>query len=220
MTKKPGMTEAEWLVSADRQAMFRVVRARSHSRKCRLFAVACCRAITPPLPDPRSCRAIEVAERHADGLATNEELTRASKQAGDAHAIAVQQWGKEGACLEWGAEFVAWPHPCNAAENVSWAVVNCRKGHEAPDYPAQADFIRDIFGNPFRPVTFEPEWRTSAVIALAEGIYQEGAFDRLPILADALQDAGCQNEDILSHLRGQGPHVKGCWLVDLLIGKS
>ncbi|WP_238602581.1 hypothetical protein [Fimbriiglobus ruber] len=74
----------------------------------------------------------------------------------------------------------------------------------------QCRLLRDIFCNPFRPVAIEPEWSTSTVVSLAEGIYAEKAFDRLPILADALQDAGCDNENILSHCRGEGPHVRGC----------
>jgi hypothetical protein len=85
---------------------------------------------------------------------------------------------------------------------------------------AQANILRDIFGDPFCPVTCDPEWRTSTVLALAQGIYDERAFDRMPILADALQDAGCDNAEILDHCRGPGPHVRGCWVVDLLLGKS
>ena len=81
------------------------------------------------------------------------------------------------------------------------------------------DVIRDIFGNPFRPVTADPAWLTSDVVALATSIYAEKAFDRLPILADALQDAGCDNADVLDHCRSDGPHVRGCWVVDLLLGK-
>ena len=84
----------------------------------------------------------------------------------------------------------------------------------------QADLARDIFGNPFRPVPFDPAWRTTAVVPLAEGIYAERAFDRLPVLADALQDAGCEDEELLGHCRGPGPHVRGCWVVDLVLGKE
>ncbi|WP_232069842.1 hypothetical protein [Gemmata massiliana] len=84
----------------------------------------------------------------------------------------------------------------------------------------QAHFLRDVVGNPFRPVTFDSSWLTSTVSALAAGIYTESAFDRLPILADALQDAGCDNEDILTHFRSDGPHVKGCWALDLVLGKA
>ena len=82
-------------------------------------------------------------------------------------------------------------------------------------------FLRDIVGNPFRPVAVDPGWLTSTVVDLARGIYAERAFDRLPILADALQDAGCENADILGHCRDpQAVHVRGCWVVDLVLGKS
>ncbi|MBP3957234.1 hypothetical protein J8F10_18390 [Gemmata sp. G18] len=80
--------------------------------------------------------------------------------------------------------------------------------------------LRDIFGNPIRPVTVEPSWLTSTVTALANGIYTEKAFDRLPILADALMDAGCSHDDLLNHLRSDGPHVRGCWALDLVLGKT
>jgi hypothetical protein len=85
---------------------------------------------------------------------------------------------------------------------------------------AQTDLLREIIGNPFRPVAVDSAWLTSDVVALATGIYAEKAFDRMPILADALQDAGCENEDILTHCRGPGPHVRGCWVVDRLLGKE
>src|SRR5262249_12027604 len=81
---------------------------------------------------------------------------------------------------------------------------------------AQVELFRDIFGNPFRPVALDPRWLTSTVGALAGGIYDEFAFDRLPILADALIDAGCEDEGILTHCRSGGAHARGCWLVDLL----
>ncbi|MFO0797467.1 MAG: hypothetical protein U0804_08310 [Gemmataceae bacterium] len=80
--------------------------------------------------------------------------------------------------------------------------------------------IRDILGNPFRPVALDPAWRTEAVVGLATGIYADRAFDRLPVLADALEDAGCADADVLGHCRGPGPHARGCWVVDLLLGKT
>jgi hypothetical protein len=86
--------------------------------------------------------------------------------------------------------------------------------------PAQCDLIRDIFGNPFRPVTVESTWRTHNVTALAQGIYDDRAFERMPILADALEDAGCTNADILEHCRRPGEHCRGCWVVDLVLGKE
>ncbi|MBN9122373.1 MAG: hypothetical protein J0I06_25070 [Planctomycetes bacterium] len=79
--------------------------------------------------------------------------------------------------------------------------------------------MREVFGNPFRPVDVSP-WLTSDVVALARGIYDERAFDRMPILADALQDAGCDNVNVLDHCRGPGEHVRGCWVIDLLLGKG
>jgi hypothetical protein len=80
--------------------------------------------------------------------------------------------------------------------------------------------IRDIFGNPFRPVALDPRWLTSTVLDLARTIYEERVFERLSILADALMDAGCDTGEIINHCRGPGPHVRGCWVVDLLLGKE
>jgi len=81
----------------------------------------------------------------------------------------------------------------------------------------QAKLVHDIFGNPFRPVTAP---RTSNVVAIALAIYEERAFDRLPVLADALEEAGCDNADILSHLRQGGGHVRGCWVVDKVLRRE
>jgi len=81
-------------------------------------------------------------------------------------------------------------------------------------------FFRDIFSNPFRPVTFDPRWRTSDAVGLARAIYDDRTFDRLPILADALIDAGCDDEQVLAHCRSEGPHVRGCWVVDLVLGRE
>ena len=86
--------------------------------------------------------------------------------------------------------------------------------------PANAILLRDIFGNPFRTVAFSPEWRTDTAMSLAKQMYDSRDFSAMPILADALQDAGCDNDDILTHCRGEGPHVRGCWVVDLVLGKE
>jgi hypothetical protein len=78
-----------------------------------------------------------------------------------------------------------------------------------------------VFGNPFRPGAFDPAWRSETVVALASGIYAERAFDRLPILADALEEAGCDHPDVLAHCRQlDATHVRGCWVVDLVLGKA
>ncbi|QDU18833.1 hypothetical protein ETAA1_07290 [Urbifossiella limnaea] len=84
----------------------------------------------------------------------------------------------------------------------------------------QVRLLRDIFGNPFHPVALDPAWRTEAVVGLARGAYEDRAFDRLPVLADALEDAGCADGAVLAHCRGPGPHVRGCWVVDLVLGKT
>ncbi len=135
------MTEAEWMVCAEPREMFAVLRPRvRYRRKCRLLAVACCRAVHPGFPDPRSRKAVDVAERHADDLATDEELASAKEDANAAHAEAFRRLGKAGACLEWAAVFVAGSYPYPAAENVSWAVVNRREGLQVPEYRAQQGF--------------------------------------------------------------------------------
>ena len=85
---------------------------------------------------------------------------------------------------------------------------------------AQADVLRCIFGNPFRRVTVKRAWLTSTAVSLAHAIYDDRAFDRLPILADALEDAGCDNADILNHCRQPGDHVRGCWALDLILAKE
>jgi hypothetical protein len=87
----------------------------------------------------------------------------------------------------------------------------------------QAALLRDLFGNPFRPVALDSAWlawQGGTIPKLAQAIYDDRAFDRLPVLADALLDAGCEDADLLGHLRGPGPHVRGCWPVDLLLGKG
>jgi hypothetical protein len=82
----------------------------------------------------------------------------------------------------------------------------------------KAQVIRCVAGNPFRAPAFDPSWRTSTVLALAEGIHADRAFDRLPILADALEDAGCDNHHVLDHCRRDWSHARGCWVVDLVLG--
>jgi len=85
----------------------------------------------------------------------------------------------------------------------------------------QVGLIHDIFGPyPLRPVLCDRGWHTGTIAALAQGIYDDRAFDRLPILADALEDAGCTNADILNHCRQPGEHVRGCWVVDLVLGRE
>ena len=157
------------------------------------------------MSDPRVKAVVEIVEQFADGFLGPEELAAA-------HAtVAPQNYWEEGPEY-WLAREVA------LADVV---LARCRLVESLSDERfAQCDFIRDIFGNPFRPVAFGPSWRTSTVVALAEQMYDSRDFSPMPILADALQDAGCDNEAILAHCRGDGPHVRGCWVVDLILGKQ
>ncbi|MBP3955097.1 hypothetical protein J8F10_07365 [Gemmata sp. G18] len=84
----------------------------------------------------------------------------------------------------------------------------------------QARILRELFRNPFRTVAFSAEWRTDTTVALARGMYEAREFSAMPILADALQDAGCNHTDVLAHCRGAGAHLRGCWVLDLVLGRA
>jgi hypothetical protein len=111
-----------------------------------------------------------------------------------------------------------------AAEAVKCVAGANGRAARAGERARQAHLVRDLFGNPFRPAPrVDPTWLAwngGTVRKLAEGIYAERAFDRLPILADALEDAGCTDAALLSHCRSAGEHMRGCWPVDLLLGKG
>ena len=110
---------------------------------------------------------------------------------------------------------------CTASVSASIAASAAEAVSNMKELVANCDVLREIFGNPFRPLAVSPAWRTSDVMALAKGIYEDRAFDRMPILADALQDAGCENTDILNHLRDpNATHVRGCWALDLVLAKT
>jgi hypothetical protein len=215
------MTAAEWLCCTDPMVMLEHLRRSALSDpKFRLFAVVCCRRIWQHLPDERSRRAIDVIERGADGQTTTKELeeaitaAEAAEPAGPLAAVAtvlLRAAARAGAMAWSNVE-----HACSAA------------AHASPD-PAQercrqANLLRDIVGNPFGPLpAIDPGWLTwhGATIAhLAAAIYQERRFSDLPVLADALEEAGCTNADMLAHCRQPGEHARGCWLMDAILGKS
>lgn len=222
------MTEFEWLTSLDPYPMLRPCRPiiGEHPRKGRLFAAACCYRIWPLLRDRRSRNAVEVATRYSEGLASEPELRVAAEAARAAHAGSFGATGKVGACSEWAAEFAASPDAWLAARSASnFAYLAAEDGLQLQsEREAQSHLLRCIFGPlPFRPVTLDPIWLTSnhgTVVKLAHAIYDEQAFDRLPHLADALEQTRCHDTDILDHCRRPGPHVLGCWVLDLLLGKG
>ena len=212
------MTEAEWDTCADSRAMLDFLRAsgRLTARKARLFAVACCRRHWHLLTDERSRQAVLIAERYADWAATRRELRFAFSCAADAYAYAASGAGDARAAA--GAANAARPE-----DDYYAAYVTPREDHPA--------LLRDLFGPLlFRPVRIEPAWLTwnsGTLRRLAEAIYNErslpeGHLDtgKLAVLADAFEDAGCDNADLLNHCRSEGPHVRGCWVVDLLLGKE
>lgn len=217
------MTEQEWLECKDPDKMLNYFRGRLrlYSRNFRLFACASCRRIWHLIPDERSRRAVEVAERFADGYASNEELLSAHSLAESARKEDPRETSKDGSTASWAAVYTADRLPFHAARTVQWMTSQAIFYHEGNlEQAHQADLLREIFGNPLRPITLNPAWLTPKVVALARAIYDDRAFDRIPVLADTLEEAGCHNADILAHCRGPGPHVRGCSALDLLLGKE
>jgi hypothetical protein len=218
------MTEAEWMTSSDARAMdeylyrlqsgrvgglFGAMREQQWrmvpTRKWVLLSCAFCRQFREQTKWQGLQPLIELGEGSSDQLASAGQFAEAVIQVSNAayglFASLEEMFPFAGT---WGEKQV------EKMEHDYWLLRE-----------AWCNLLRDIFGNPFRPVTFDPEWRTTTALALAQGIYEERAFDRLPILADALQDAGCDNDDILNHLRDTTtPHVRGCWALDLVLGKE
>jgi hypothetical protein len=214
------MTQAEWLASTDPMGMFKAARVRMEHRRLRLFAVACCRRIEHLLGDERSRTAIEVAERYADGAATFADLRIAHDKACAAHTEVFRSRGKRASRAEWAAVEVAASWAIRAAKNVSWMSAAPRKEPEinGAAYSFQADVVREIFHNPFPACGIDPACRTPAILSFAQSIYKSRSFDLLPERAAALEDAGCTDAELLGHLRSEGPHVRGCWALDVVLG--
>ena len=223
------MTEAEWLVCANPESMLHSLMGAAGERKSRLFAVACCRRVWGDIRDAACRAAVEATERFVEGAETEEGRRRRHGRAEAAHGACYAEFGHDHPATR--AAFAAMSASAHAMPwlvgyNVRTAAAMAAKGAAdlAPDRGVegaeQAALLRDIFGNPFRPVSADPPWFTADVVALAAGIYEERAFDRLSILADALQDAGCDDVDLLDHCRQPGEHVRGCWVIDLLLGKG
>jgi hypothetical protein len=222
------MTEEEWLGRTDFEAfedMWAVV-CDGSDRKLRLFAVAICRQFWDLFRDERSRAAVEMAERYADGLATEDERIKACLTSNSPEVLT------DGPTIPDDHLGAAQYYAAEAATNAAMAIDDLPNSPvcalmaldtlgDDDARPRAIEWLRDIFGNPFRPVAFDPAWRTADVMLLARGIYEERAFDRMPILADALQDVGCDSDEILGHLRDpHAGHVRGCWALDLVLGKE
>ena len=213
------MTEQEWLACDDPAAMLEFLRDKAVARPLSLFAVSCCRANRSLMKDRRSRQAVEWTERFIDGLASP-DLSDAPSD-GDCYlmATAANRCMRVAAQAAVGEMGIA----TDAALEIVEGLTDGEEAVVARRLRRAASILRDVCGNPFGVLTVHEAWLAwggSLVRKLAEGIYADRAFDRLPILADALVDAGCADEAILSHLRSAGPHVRGCWALDLILGKE
>jgi hypothetical protein len=225
------VTEAEWLACDDAETGLHFVRSRASWRKLRLFMVGCCRRVWPAITEESHRRAVEVAERFADGRAAEAEREAAfqalSRSAplwlGSGQSLARAPLACRlcvGAKAGDNAPLVSLLTAGVAASAASPDEPDCWKEGTRQELTEQAGLVRCIFGNPFRPVKFDPHWRTDTAVSLARQMYESRDFTAIPILADAIQDAGCGNADVLDHCRNPGPHVRGCWVVDLVLEKA
>jgi hypothetical protein len=213
------VTEGEWTASQDPDSLLDAAKAmkRLPARKARLFAGGCFHLVWDLIRADDIKLAVEMSDARADKKIGPQELERhrypmttPSDNMRSWLAVAIQSL----ATPSLNPSYVAW--------QVRTATQNDVYRHARRGIPcgAQAELVREVVGNPFRPVAVDPRWRSADVVGLARGIYEDRAFDRLPLLADALMDAGCDDEQLIGHCRSDGPHVRGCWVVDLVLGKE
>lgn len=232
------MTEAEWLKSDTALPMLKFLRTRQGARKRRLFAVAACRRIWPLIPQGYGHQAVETAEALADGLVGEDARWDAYVAAGEGsdedsfpnHANQFAAYCAYRVVEDPSGFETPVPDDEDAASWVAQQAVAAASWDEARrDYDpaasvvecrAQADLLREIYGNPFRPIELDPSRLPPEIVRTARAIYDRADFGRLPELAGALKGAGGVDPALVEHLRGAGPHVKGCWALDLLLGKG
>jgi hypothetical protein len=223
------MTESKWLACADPKSMLHHFGSKADKRKCMLFVCACERRLWNE-PDCQREK-IEVTERCADREATAADVAAAIQRTGLDHTDAVYFANRAGE-VGWAisesldsaalvADAALRGRALNEGRELNRSELDsARKAGCESEKRVQCDLLRDIFGNPFCLVIADPSWVTIPVQNIAAAIYHERAFDRLPVLANALEEASCTNADVLAHCRQPGPHVRGCWVVDLLLGKG
>jgi len=223
------MTEEQWLACEDPQRLLELVRSGASDRKARLYACALARRVWDKLTQPERT-ALEVAERFADGLGPPQER--------EAAELALYLQPNEPSARGYGSNVyfvlcaVSSPAYPSVGHAFRYTVEAFGLRHALADVlfrtedKARARLLRDIF-NPCHPQAGGSLPSASDGLALAHAAYDErhlpeGALDRarLAILADALEDAGCADAELLGHLRSPGPHVRGCWALDLILGKS
>lgn len=217
------MTEAEWMAVTEPLQMLGLLGDNPNLRKLRLFACACCREVwNDQWPDAHR-KLVPIIEQYVDGTVDIRELTATRSRALrpttlDLFAKCLKPDADPGIsnglyiCLAGAVE----DNKLASSLRFESSIIAMEKD---PEFKAAVRLcFRDIF--PFRTVGFVPAWRTDTVLALAREMYESRDFSAMPILADALQDAGCGNERVLNHCRGEGPHARGCWLVDAILGKE
>jgi hypothetical protein len=230
--------EAEWNNCRLLYEILALARARMNDRQRRLFAVACCERFARLMPDPRSHHALDVARRFADGDASEAERRLAEADASLAYVevrdsrLAVQPaiaWSRQAELLAQAALLSVTPgvyYAEDAADCVRWALLAANGGGHAEqaEEAVQCSVLREIVGPlPFHQPHVDPAWlpyNDSAAWNLAELIDCEQDFAVMPILADALEEAGCADERLLLHCREPADHLRGCWVIDLLLGRT
>lgn len=205
------MTEKEWLSCTDPQKMLEFLRGKTSERKLELFVGGCCVRSTKGYSIPEWDTELKALVSLGLGEIEADEFQRRIEFRGGSGGVEWAMWRAERSQREIALEVVL-----DEAGRMDWSKIHSQGPEESQ---AQCRLLRDIF-NPFRSVTTDPSWRTPTVTALAKAIYEDRLFDRLPILADALEEAGCTNPDILAHFRHPGVHVRGCWALDLILGRE
>jgi hypothetical protein len=227
-------TERAWLSSGTPSSLLSVLKGKRLPRQRRQIAVACCRRVVGLMEDPRSRKAVEVSDRFLDGGADALELEEAFLLAQGLALGLIERATRAGAADHagtWNAWRLAYAAQlCAARTGMDEAplvllkrAANLGMSEEAREKAELCAIIRDVVGNPFRPPpAIDPAWlawHDGLVAAVAGAMYQEGRFADMPVLADALEDAGCADQQLLTHCRSGGLHVRGCWAVELLLGK-
>ena len=224
------MTEAEWLACDNLADMLydgcaTIYPDRISDRVLRLFAAACARRVWIYLVSEHSRAAVELSEYAADHMLPAEDLAIAWHKADAAVYEELNELPDSDPRI-WAAYAAAYgSNPQLSISGVLKAVFDSKFYDEWKK--EIITLLHECIGNPFRPCGFQPNWRTPIVLGIAEMAYLErdlptGHLDnaRLAVLSDALEEAGCDDAELLSHLRSPGPHVRGCWALDLILGKQ
>jgi hypothetical protein len=219
------VTEQQWRQSSNPEPMLEFLRGKDFDRKLRLFACACCRRIWDLLTEPGRTL-IEVVERWADGEATQEECWAAANRCYQASRGAAPHSAEKVAAsaATAAAGGGAWAAAWNVVSEVRRAMGTTDPARQRAEGAIQAALLREIIPAPMWTLpALDPgilAWQDSLVRRLASGIYEGRDFTILPILADALEESGCDDFAILTHCRGPGPHTLGCWPLDCILGKG